>query len=132
MATRSHTSYRRIYSRSAAAKLADRILETPFMSQIIRLARGLGWGYWHDDATSVPRVCRHCRKPLGFKRNRRGFPDLVLIRDDVLIFAEIKKADGARSDDQVAWGEALQRVRKIAYYVWRPADAERIARILGA
>lgn len=121
---------KRRFSKSEARRKPDYIREIPFMRQIIGLAKSLGWGYWHDNATNFPRACRQCKAPILFARNRRGFPDLLLIRDDTLLFVEIKPDDGTRSEDQVAWADALVRVKKVSYAVWRPSDVERIIRTL--
>jgi len=46
-----------------------------------------------------------------------GFPDLVLARDRVVIFAELKADGGRLSDAQRDWLAALPHS-----YLWRPVD----------
>jgi len=59
------------------------------------------------------------------RRNRRGFPDLVLLRerDGRLLFAELKSATGKVRPEQARWLAALQYGGALAF-LWRPADLE--------
>jgi hypothetical protein len=54
-----------------------------------------------------------------------GFPDLVLVRGDRLIFSELKTDTGRVSDNQRQWIEALEATCKAEVYVWRTADYNR-------
>ena len=56
-----------------------------------------------------------------------GFPDLVLAREGVVIFAELKAEKGRLRPDQEKWIAALG-----ACYVWRPSDWPAILQILDA
>lgn len=64
------------------------------------------------------------------RRTTAGFPDLVLIRDGVLIFAELKSAKGRLSEDQGIWIRALNQIHKTRAYIWRPADVDEIVEML--
>jgi hypothetical protein len=64
------------------------------------------------------------------KGSDRGWPDLAAVRDTRLILAELKRDDGVLSKEQREWLEALERVRTVEVYEWRPRDLERIARVL--
>lgn len=67
------------------------------------------------------------------ERGPAGFPDRVLERDGVLAVVELKRAAGSRggqlhndsapSAAQVAWLDAIARVRWVASALWRPGDA---------
>lgn len=67
-----------------------------------------------------------------------GFPDLVLVRGETLIFWELKRDVGPRGGTshaaltpaQEAWLEDLGRVRRIHSGVIRPRDLEVVAKIL--
>jgi hypothetical protein len=62
----------------------------------------------------------------------KGFPDLVLVRDNRIIFAELKGADKKKqklSLEQALWIQALQKAVK-EVYVWRPQDIDSIITIL--
>jgi len=52
----------------------------------------------------------------------RGFPDLVLVRGERLVFAELKRHDGALTVSQLAWLADLERVPGVEVFTWRPAD----------
>jgi hypothetical protein len=74
-------------------------------------------------------------------RSPKGFPDLVLVRRDRLIFAELKSAKGRVTPEQALWLADLEACHigaqqyvsqghALEVYVWRPDDIERIAEIL--
>lgn len=63
--------------------------------------------------------------------NPKGFPDLLLIRDGVVIFAELKTNTGKVSEAQDLWhGRAWHH--GVDVYVWRPRDWPEVIRVLGA
>lgn len=60
-----------------------------------------------------------------------GFPDLVLVRGDRCIFAELKTERGKLTDAQAYWIERLRGCPQLEVYVWRPSDEEEVlARLL--
>jgi len=89
--------------------------ERDFQRQVTDLARLYHWSWYH--------TYRSDRSPAGF-------PDLVLIRAERLVFAELKSADGQLTHMQQAWLDSLQRIKGIEVYLWRPADLEEIEEIL--
>lgn len=56
----------------------------------------------------------------------KGFPDMVMVRDGELIFAELKSDKGKLTPDQELWKGALEIVESmnfhVAYFIWRPED----------
>lgn len=89
-----------------------------------------------DAATKVGWLAYHT---FDSRRSAAGFPDLVLVKAPRLIFAELKTADGALTDDQVVWSAALLMVSQVvrslvddavwadraplvSWHLWRPAD----------
>ena len=60
-----------------------------------------------------------------------GFPDLVMVRDGDLIFAELKRQDGRVSLEQKAWLEELNKPHGVTVCVWRPNDWGLIKELLG-
>ncbi len=83
------------------------VRERDFMQSVIDLADLLGWlvYYTHDS-----------------RRSAAGFPDLVLVRGERLIVAELKTERGRVSNAQSAWLAALDAISGIETYLWRPND----------
>jgi hypothetical protein len=64
-----------------------------------------------------------------------GFPDLVLVRDEVLLFVELKTQKGKIRKEQESWGQALVQVEgavpwNVKYRLWRPSDWDQIVETL--
>lgn len=70
------------------------------------LARQFGW------------LVYHTRNSIG---SDPGFPDLVLARGGIIIYAELKSQKGSLSADQRLWRDELQAGGQ-TWYLWRPAD----------
>ena len=101
------------------------------MQTVVSLAGLLKWRVWHDRATNAPRACPHCKHPLNLPRNDPGFPDLVMIRGDTLIVAELKSERGKLTQQQTEWLAAFGNVRRIVVGApWRPSDWQAIERTL--
>ena len=71
------------------------------------------------------------------RRSTPGFPDLVILRDDLLIFAELKTDKGKLSKYQSNWLDALKRWKQnqsqrlpFQVHLWRPSDWDAIIEIL--
>ena len=90
-------------------------LEAEFQASVLELAGVLGWlGFHvHNSRGSSP-----------------GFPDLTLVRDDRLLFAELKRGRRKPTEVQTAWLEALGQAAHVSAHVWRPADWIEIERAL--
>lgn len=97
------------------------MLEKDFMRQVINLAKFYGWKVAHFGASV--RVVGKDRTFVG-DRDSTGFPDLVLVRGERLIFAELKAEKGKVSPAQTAWLVSLtghsDRPREV--YLWYPKD----------
>lgn len=85
--------------------------EASLQRAIIDLARATGWLVYHTHDS------RHSAK---------GFPDLVLLRGDRVIFAELKTDVGRLTAEQLRWLDALEEAG-CRTRVWRPADWDQIA-----
>ncbi len=100
--------------------------EREFQKQVIQLARLFGWRVAHFDASV--RVVGKERRFVG-DVGSKGFPDLVLARNDRLVFVELKAEKGRVSPAQQEWlddlGKAIPEV-----YLWRPSDLTLIANVL--
>jgi hypothetical protein len=68
------------------------------------------------------------------RRSQAGFPDLVLVRGEKLIFAELKTNRGRVRPSQWEWLNALtdiaQGQSRVSIYLWRPRDWDSIVGIL--
>jgi len=92
-----------------------RLTEKAFLGMVVQLARLHGWLVMHQ---------RPARTRGGWRtavQGDPGFPDLVLLRDGVLIVAELKADDGLLTAAQKRWLEAF-RAAGIGGGVWRPRD----------
>jgi hypothetical protein len=92
-----------------------RTSEKKFLAKVVKHATDHGWMSYHTwaSANSAP-----------------GFPDLVLVRGDRLIFAELKVGTNRPTKDQTAWLDALAGAG-VPAYLWRPEDWAEIERTLG-
>jgi hypothetical protein len=116
--------------RVKAADYRATMLEDELQEQIRKLARTFGWKYYHTHNS---------------RRSPEGFPDVVLVRAGVLIFAELKREGLNPTRAQKSWIDALGEVedacidlmgglfgpyRPLKVFVWRPSDLPEIERIL--
>lgn len=80
--------------------------EKEFQAAVIALAKRHGWMAYHTHDS---------------RRSAAGFPDLVLLRGDVGIVAELKRSAKERpTADQQTWLEAWEAVRRIEVRLWTP------------
>lgn len=96
--------------------------EDDFRRDLQRKLKERGW-----------RIC-HFRDSRSVEGDR-GLPDIIALREDArLLFIEVKAAKGRLSDEQRAWIHGLafiaQQTRHLECYVWRPADAPMIERVI--
>ncbi len=90
--------------------------ERDFQRQVETLAKLLRWEGYHT---------------WDSRRSQPGFPDLVLVREGEVIFAELKVGKNKTTLDQQRWGAILSRVGgNVSYYLWRPEDWDDIKRVL--
>lgn len=82
--------------------------EAELMRAVTELARGLGW------------ICYHTHDS---RRSEAGFPDLVMVRGDRILYRELKTGHGRVKPEQQVWLDALAAADGDAT-VWRPADLE--------
>lgn len=83
-----------------------KLTESKFMAQVIQLAKMYGW------------QCYFTWKSIN---SPAGFPDLVMVHDARLIFAELKADKGKVSLSQQEWLDALKKT-KAEVYCWFPKD----------
>ena len=97
---------------------AKKQTEAEFMAQIVQLARMLGWMVYHTHTS---------------KDSPEGFPDLIMVKGNVQIAAELKVGDNQPTAAQQKWLDALGRAGALVY-VWRPIEShwKEIQKVLGA
>lgn len=105
--------------------------EQGFQDAVVEYAQFKGWRCSHFRRATV----RAGRVATPVAYDAAGFPDLVLVRRGVLIFAELKRK-GVRKlgDTQREWAAELQQVsalnKTVLYYVWNPLDWPDIEKVL--
>lgn len=116
---------------SSIAHFAPAISERAFTAQIIQLAHLYKWRVAHFR----PALTQRGRWVTAVQGDGAGFPDLVMVRGDRVIFVELKTAKGKLSEQQerwymdlLAWSAHLGKAALVT--VWRPADFEEIEREL--
>jgi hypothetical protein len=80
--------------------------EASFQGAVLEYAGLMGW------------LSYHTRDSRG---SNPGFPDLVLVRDNHLMFIELKTDTGKVSPQQRVWLGALSAAGQ-EVHVWRPSD----------
>jgi hypothetical protein len=95
--------------------LISTISEKNFQAQVVQLAKLCGYEVYHT---------------FDSRRSAAGFPDLVMVKNHHLVFAELKRQDGRLSMPQKQWLEALSRVEKVSSHLWRPSDWQTLEAVL--
>lgn len=107
------------------------ISEAEFQRQVLQLAKLHGWRTAHFR----PGLTRSGQWSTAVQGDGAGFPDLVLVRRGVLIFAELKSQSGKTSDEQEKWITQFELVRDstkdvVRVFIWRPSDWAQIEEVL--
>lgn len=94
--------------------ISAQMTEKAFQAIVIKAAKLFHW------------LCYHTHDS---RRSPEGFPDLVMVRRNRLIFAELKTEKGRVKLSQKEWLDALREAGEETY-VWRPSAWQDITRIL--
>lgn len=90
--------------------------EKQFQEAVIELAKLNGWMVYHTHDS---------------RRSEPGFPDLVLVKNGFVIFAELKTEKGRVSEAQEKWLRNLGSGEGcFSVFLWRPKMWDGIARTL--
>jgi hypothetical protein len=89
------------------------VSEKAFQADVVKLATLAGWAVYHT---------------FDSRRSQKGFPDLVLVRERVIV-AELKAETGKLTPEQDVWLD-LFRVAKVSAFVWRPSQWAEIVGVL--
>lgn len=90
--------------------------EKEFQAKIVQLAKTAGWLVYHT---------------YNSRRSEPGFPDLVMVRGQRVLFWEVKTDVGKASDEQIAWLATLLRAGQEARIV-RPSNWDEIVKTLAS
>lgn len=93
------------------------VKEADLQRQVLQLARICGWRTAHFR----PAQNQRGKWRTAVSGDGAGFPDLVLTRDDHLLFVELKQDGRYPTATQRAWHDAL-RAAGADVRIWRPAD----------
>ena len=99
---------------TGAQRLRGEMKERQWQALVVDLARALGWRHYHTHDS---------------RRSEPGFPDLVLVQGERLVFAELKAERGRTSPTQEQWLAALAATGAETY-LWRPSDWDRVTAVL--
>jgi len=88
--------------------------EKEFQSMVEDIAELRGWTFYHT------------RNSIG---SQKGFPDLVMLRGEREVVAELKSQKGKISEEQKDWLEKYKLVGA-EVFLWRPSDIRDIEEIL--
>ena len=100
----------------AAADLCRHVSERDWQATVIEYARTMGWAVYH---------------PWMSLHSASGWPDLSMVRDGRLVFAELKTETGRVSKSQRAWIALLSAVPGVEVFLWRPSAWPEVERVLG-
>jgi hypothetical protein len=101
------TSLLQEYVRGRGATAASELPEGRFLAQVKTLAKQHGWLVYHTHDS---------------RRSDEGFPDMVMVGPDAVIFAELKTTTGKLTAHQALWLELLRHTGRVEAYLWRPQD----------
>jgi hypothetical protein len=103
--------------------LYDQISEETFTEQVVNMAMWFGWRVMHQRPARTKNSWRTAI--MG----HAGFPDVIALRVNRRLLAELKSAKGKLTDEQKKWLQAA-READFEVYLWRPSDIDKIERIL--
>ena len=105
--------------------------ESEFQDAVVDVAHRFGWRVAHFRPAQTRNGWR-----TAVAYDGQGFPDCVMVNPDrrLTLFVEFKSAVGKLSPAQVVWRnallEAFGKTPDVRYLLWRPGDADDIARTL--
>ena len=90
----------------------DKMTEDALKRAVIECAELFGWRVFS---------IRRSDRALVQGKTGKGFPDVLAVRREVLLAAELKSTRGRLTLEQLAWREAL-RASGVRTFLWRPSD----------
>jgi hypothetical protein len=98
--------------------------EREFQAKIVDLAKRMGWLVHAERPANTE---GRWRQPI---QGDAGWPDLVLVRDGVMMVVELKAERGRPSPAQRGWLAELGKVPDLIVDVWRPSMWDEIEALL--
>ena len=96
--------------------LENTLSEAELQQSVVQMAHLHGWLVHHGrPARTANGWCTPITGDVGF-------PDLVLVREGIIIFCELKSARGRISTQQQGWLNQLSGNYSTRVVVWRPRD----------
>ena len=118
-----------------AQRLTDRerllrsITEAEWQRTVIAYAKARGWRVAH-----FPRSYVGGKPMTAVTVDGAGWPDLTMVRDGRIVFAELKTEQGRVSPEQTTWISDLMRVQArsggLSVVIWRPSDQDEMEEVL--
>lgn len=109
--------------------------EDDFQSWVIGYAEAHGWRVYHAHTSmKLVKKAPHVYQAVP-DAQQTGFPDLTMVRNGRIVFAELKTARGRVEDEQREWlqdleSAALRVPGAIEVYLWRPVNRPQIEHVL--
>lgn len=96
---------------------AQRVGETEaqFQARVVAYAKAAGWMVYHT---------------FDSRKSEPGFPDLVMVRGEDMVCAELKSEAGRLKPEQAQWIAALGAVEDVDAFVWRPSNWDELMEVL--
>ncbi len=104
--------------------LKAKYTEAAFARDVLTLAKRLGWRTAHFRPARTANGWRTAVQGDG-----AGFPDLVLLKGERVLVAELKVGRGKLTPEQAVWIAAFEAAG-VPAYCWRPADWKDIESVL--
>ena len=103
--------------------------EDDFQQQIIDYAHLNHWKVAHFRTARIQRKDGSVYYATPVQADGEGFPDLILLKGNQIVIAEIKSENGKLSDKQKEWLAAWE-MTEADVFVWRPQDWDEIEKRL--
>jgi hypothetical protein len=105
------------------------VREKEFQLQVIEYAQARRWRVAHFRAVRVQRSSGECYYETPVAADGKGFPDLIIVRGDRLLAAELKVPGNDTSEEQDRWLAAF-RGAGVPTFVWYPEHWPAIEEVL--
>jgi hypothetical protein len=103
--------------------------EREFQTQIVDFAHLCRWTVvYFRPARVVRNGHEKYETPIG--GDGKGWPDTIMLREDRLVAAEIKREGGKATAEQMAWLDRFNLIPGCSGFLWFPSDWTEIVRTL--